>query len=448
MEPLKHSFDTITQFAGGFLGPFAPRLLAALAILAAAWLGARLLRLAVQRAWERAQLDERLHSAGLGTTLAGVAGAAVWLLALPALLGTLELDGLLAPVNAMLSRLMGFIPNLLGSAVVLGVGLLLARIVRQITSGLLRAAGSEKLAQRLGLAPALGEGGLAGIAGTVVYVLILLPTLVAALQPLGLDALTQPLSRLLETVTVLIPKLFSAAIVVGVAVLIGRALANLASALLAGLGLDTLPEKLGAAPLRIAGRPLSELAGTGVLVAVITVALTQASEILGLPILTEMVATLGAGAARVAVALVLLVAGVFLGSAAARALQASSLHNGRWLGHAARAAILFFAGALALRQAGLPAEIVSIAFGAVVGALAIGLGVALGVGGRHAAARVLDRVLASFDAHPGQNTSGALAPHAPHTSPAAPEPPAPLTAPADPAADARASTPPQGPPPV
>lgn len=397
MEPLKHSFDTITPFFSGLLGPFAPRLLAALAILAVAWLGARLARLAFQRLWARARLDERLHSEDLGATLAGVASAAVWLLALPALLGTLELDGLLDPVNAMLSRLLAFIPNLLGSAVVLGVGLLLARIIRQIVAGLLRAAGSEKAAERMGLAQALGDGGLAGLAGTVVYVLVLLPTLVAALQPLGLDALTQPLSKLLETVTSVIPRLVSAAILVGVAVLIGRALASLATAVLAGVGLDTLPEKLGAAPLRLAGRTLSELAGMAVMVAVVTVAITQASEILGLPVLTEMVATLGATTARLAVSLVLLVAGVFLASAAARALQASSLRNATLLAHGARVTILFFTGALALHQAGLPAEIVTIAFSAVFGALAIGVGVALGVGGRHAAGRVVDQLVASFE---------------------------------------------------
>lgn len=249
----------------------------------------------------------------------------------------------------------------------------------------------------MGLGQALGDGGLAGLAGSVVFVLILLPTVVAALQPLGLDAVTQPLSKLLETVTGLIPRLISAAIVVGVAVLIGRALANLVSALLAGVGLNSLPEKLGAAPLQLAGRSLSELAGTAVMVAVVTVAATQASEILGLPVLTGMVAALGATMAQLAVAAVLLVAGLFLASAAARALQASHLRNGMLLAQGARVLILFFTGALALHQAGLPGEIITIAFSAVFGALAIGAGVALGVGGRHAAGRVVDRVLASFD---------------------------------------------------
>jgi hypothetical protein len=413
MDTLTSTTGPWLASVGSMLGPFAPRLLAALAILLAAWLAARLARLAVLRLATAGRLEDRLHSPGLATTLAGVAAAGVWLLALPALLGTLELQGLLAPVNAMLSRLLGFVPNLFGSAVVLGVGLLIARIARQIAVGLLHAAGSEKLAARMGVTAALGPDGLAGIAGNALYVLILLPTLVAALQPLGLDALTQPLSRLLETVTATIPRLISAAILVGVSALIGRALSTVVSALLAGMGLDKLPQTLGAAPLRLAGRSLSELVGTGVMLAVVTVALTQASEILGLPVLTQIVATVGSAAAQVAVALVLLAAGVFLASAAARAIQASSLRNAGLLAHAARAAILFFAAALALRQAGLPQEIVSIAFGAVVGALALGLGVALGVGGRHAAGRVMERLVASFDP-PGAG------PVAPGTSSAAP----------------------------
>ena len=44
----------------------------------------------------------------------------------------------------------------------------------------------------------------------------------------------------------------------------------------------------------------------------------------------------------------------------------------------------------ALRQAGLPAEIITIAFAAVVGAIAVGVAVAVGVGGRHVAGRLLE----------------------------------------------------------
>jgi hypothetical protein len=401
MEPLTRLADSLLAQ----LGPYLPRVLGALAILIGAGLAAWMARLAVRRLAARTALEERLASPGLAETLAGIAAALVWLLALPALLGTLELQGLLTPVNAMLSRLMGFVPNLIGAAVILAIGALAARIARQIVSGLLRAAGSERLATKLGLGTALGEGGLAGIAGQVVFVFVLLPTLVAALQPLGLDALTQPLSRLFETLVNLVPRLLSAAVVVGLAVLVGRALASLATAMLTAAGLDRLPQRLGTGDLRLAGRKLSELGGSAVMLAFVLVGVTQASELLGLPILTEIVSSAGGVLARLAVAAVILVAGVLLAAAAASAVRAGNWPNAAALAWAARVAILFFTGALALRQAGLPAEIVAIAFGAVVGALAIAVAIAFGVGGREVAARSLERLAASFE-HPGEAPGG------------------------------------------
>ena len=259
------------------LGPYAPRLIGALAIAVLAWVVARLLRAAVSRAGTKAGLDERLHNPGFTTLLADLAHWLVWLMALPALLRALELKGLLDPVNAMISKLLGFLPSLFGAAVVLGIGVLMAGIARRVVTGLLQAAGSEKLAARLGLASALGERSLAGIAGSVVFALVLLPALAAALQALGLDAVTRPVSQLLDSVIALVPRLASAAIILGVAGLIGRALAGMVSDLLAGAGINRLPAKLGLqADFRPAGRDMGELAGLVVMTAVMFVALAQA----------------------------------------------------------------------------------------------------------------------------------------------------------------------------
>jgi hypothetical protein len=70
-----------------------------------------------------------------------------------------------------------------------------------------------------------------------------------------------------------------------------------------------------------------------------------------------------------------------------------------------RGAILFFTAALAMRQAGLPGEIIAIAFGAVVGAVAVGIAVAFGVGGRHLAGRLLEDAAASFTGDRGDRSS-------------------------------------------
>ena len=64
-------------------------------------------------------------------------------------------------------------------------------ILRQILTNLLAAIGADRLSERMGLAPALGEQRLSGLLGLVVYALILIPVLIAALNALALEAITR-----------------------------------------------------------------------------------------------------------------------------------------------------------------------------------------------------------------------------------------------------------------
>jgi len=90
------TFTRLIDAATTAMCPFVPRvrtalaiLLAALAILLVAWVAVRVVRAAALGDGARAPIDERLHSPGPAATLAGVTRELVWLLALPALLGTL-----------------------------------------------------------------------------------------------------------------------------------------------------------------------------------------------------------------------------------------------------------------------------------------------------------------------------------------------------------------------
>ena len=404
MDQLNSAFQSL--WSG--LGPYAPRIIGALVLIVATWVVARVLRSVVRRVGSARQLDARIKSPGITEQLGEVAYWLVWLLALPALVGALQMEGLLAPVQAMVTRLLGFLPNLFGAAVVFGVGFLAARIVRQVLTGVLTVAGSERLAARLGLTSALGKDGLAGMVSLVAFALMMLPVVAASLQPLALDSVTAPVSRLLDTVMALIPRPVAALIIVAIAALVGRALASIVTAMLTGFGFDNLPGKLGLkGPLRVGGRSPSELAGTLVMLTILLVAITQASEVLGFAILTAAVATLGEVLARIAAAMVVVMAGMWLANLAANLIRASALANAAAVAQLAKAAILFFVGALALRQAGLPSEIVAIAFGSVVGALAIGAAIAIGVGGRHVAGRLLEGAVATFSrSKPEASTQG------------------------------------------
>lgn len=394
-------FSGVVGSLAAGLGPYAPKVIGALVMVLIAWIGSRLVRTAITRLCQKRQLDEKLQSPGFSVMLANVGVGVVWLFTLPGLLETLELKGLLDPVNVMVSRIMGFVPNLVGTIVVFGIGFLVARIVRQIVTGMLRAAGSEKMAERMGLTTSLGEGGLAGLVGSMVFAFIMLPVLAASLEPLGLDAVTKPVSNLLDTVIALIPKVTASAVIVAVAALIGRAVAGITTGVLSGMGFNRLSQHLGLGEMGRAGaRTPSELAGSVVMFAIVIVAVMQACEVLGFAILTRLVANLGAVMAGVAVAGVVMIGGLWLSNWVAGLIRAGSAVNAPALANLVRGAILFFTAALALRQAGLPGDIVGIAFGSVVGAIAVGVAVAVGVGGRHVAGRLLEEAVQALRTEP------------------------------------------------
>jgi len=430
------STDHLMQSAGDLLGRWGPAVAGALALLLATAAVAWLARRAVERGVAASGIERRLTAPGLARTLGGVAAGIVWLLGLPGILSALGMTALLGPVQAMLGKLLAFLPNLVGAGLILAIGVIVAGIVRQLVSGLLRAAGSEKLAERLGLAVSLGEGGLSGVVGTVVFVLVLLPTVAAALQPLQLDALSVPVTRLVDSVMQLIPRLIVGALIVALGALVGRALAGIVTGLLRGLGFDALPRQIGWTDRAAGGRTASEWAGQALMVGVVFVCVVQACEIVGVAVLTEAVSQLGAALLRVATGAVLLVLGLWLAARAASAVVASGVHQAAALAMAARVAVLVFAAALAMRQMGLPAEIVVIAFGALCGAFAVAFALAVGLGGRRIAARLLERGAEAFLAAPAP----APAPqHAPQHAP--PYAPAPL-AEAPPGRAARAAPPP------
>jgi hypothetical protein len=383
----------LQSLLAGF-GELLPRVLAAIAILIGAWIIARIAKTAITKLNQRVELDRRLKTQGLSATFANLGYWVVWLFALPMLLGTLGLTALLEPVNAMMSQMFAFIPRLIGAVAVFAIGYLVANVIRQVITGLLTAAGSEKLAARLNMSGTLGKDGLAGMVGLIVFVLIMLPIIAAALQPLGLESISQPVTNMIETITALIPRLFGAAIILVLAVVLGRVFADIVSRLLATAGMDKLPEKLGfGASGTLGGRTASEIAGTLVLAAILLMALVQASDVLGFRLLTDAIAAFGVASAQIIAGLFVLAVGLWLSNAAANAVRNSSMGSAGTLATLTRAVILFFTAPLALMQMGLPAEIITIGFGAIMLALTIAAAIAFGIGGRHAAGRIVDGAL-------------------------------------------------------
>ena len=73
--------------------------------------------------------------------------------------------------------------------------------------------------------------------------------------------------------------------------------------------------------------------------------------------------------------------------------QESKITRAELLSHTARVSILILSGAMALRQMGLAGEIINLAFGLLLGAIAVAIALAFGLGGRDIAAREIGRLV-------------------------------------------------------
>ncbi len=389
---------------------FLPRLFSAAVLLGLAWVVATGLRFMISRALAATSLDERLgKEVDTGSTVAPsrmLGETAFWLvflLFLPAVLDALGLQGLLGPINELLTQVLAFLPKLFAAAAIVGFGWLLARVAQRIVTNLMGATGADALGDRVGVSKVLGERRLSALVGLIVYVLILVPIVITALDTLGLKAVSAPATAMLDRVMAAVPALFGAALILAIAYLVGRVLAEIVTRLLESVGFDRFVQRVGfrvtTTPAVGAGptRRASEIVGWIALVTIMLFATIEALRMLQFEALAGIVAAFTLFLGNVLLGVIVLAVGLYFGALASNAITTSGTRNAPLLATLARSAILALAGAMALRQAGIAEDIINLAFGLLLGAVAVAVAIAFGIGGREIAARQLEKWRAEID---------------------------------------------------
>lgn len=403
---------------------FFPRILAALILLGIAWVVATLCKAVTVRILNGFRVDERLNQqVNDGTTQADFSlsetfgNAIYWfifLLFLLPVLDTLSLQGLLAPVQQMLNQVLFILPNILAAILIAAAGWVIAQIVRRIVTNLLIAVGTDRLGRRFGLGDAANGQSLSSIIGTVVYVLILIPIAIAALNALKIQAISVPAIEMLSRILNIIPQLFAAGVILAVAYVIGRFVSDLVTSVLTSfgfnrlfywLGLQSTPPHeetvVGTDPqVRVVDtttssttRTPSEIVGIIAFVGIMLFAIVTATDILQLTSLTLILEQIILIAGRVLIGVVIFAVGLYFANLAHRLVLSSGTGNSKLLAQAARVAIIIFVGAMALQQMGIGSDIVNLAFGLLLGAIAVAVAISFGLGGRDIAAEKIRETL-------------------------------------------------------
>jgi hypothetical protein len=387
----------ISGFLNQLTTEYLPRLLAAGILLFVAWLVAMALRFLVVKGGALFKVDERLSKwAALKedeqVTFTESLGSAIYwftlLLFLPSVLSALGIQQIAVPIQTIFNEIFNYIPNVLAAGVILLVGWFIARVVRQVVENLLKAIGTDAAGQRVGLSE---ERSLSEIVGLILYVFILMVALIAALEALAIAAITVPLTQMLNTIINVIPNLIGAALVLILAYYIGRLIANLLRDLLSGIGLDTVPEKLG---ITWSGQTtLSQWVGYLILVAIMLFATVSAAELLGSAALTEILNVFIAFFWKVVLAVIIFGVGLYFANLAYKAVMKTGVNQANFIARMAQIAIVIFAAAIALREIGVANEIINLAFGITLAAIALAVALAFGLGTQKIAERELEGFL-------------------------------------------------------
>jgi Conserved TM helix len=405
---------------------FVPKLASAAALAAVAWLIATAVKTIVVRTAgtlmpamsRRLAVGENqvLPSETLGNALYWF----VFLFFLPLILDVLDLRGPLAPVQNLLNDILSALPNIFKAALIGIVGWFVARIVRELVTNLLAAAGTERLAAKIGLNRAAPGQSLSGLLGTIVYLMVLIPTAVAALDALQIPAISRPATSMLQQVLNTIPQILTAAGILAVAYVVSQFIGDLVTNLLGGLGFNNIFRALGlhtlhdstidTTPPAASGVPTtrgtivpspskqtpSEVAGFVARIGVMLVAAVAATGVLGIPSLTALVDGLLIISGQVLSGIVVFAIGLYLANLAQRVVSSSGTQQSQVLGQIARLAIITFVGAMALQQMGIASSIVNLAFGLLLGAIAVATAISFGLGGRDVASEQLRDWLSGF----------------------------------------------------
>ncbi|WP_417662210.1 mechanosensitive ion channel family protein [Pseudomonas sp.] len=154
----------------------------------------------------------------------------------------MELDpwtqSLVAAMTALWTKVAGFIPNLFVALILVLLGFVLAKLLDTLISKLLGKVGLDRLMAGTGLTKLLSRAGfqvpVSTLIGRIVYWFILLIFMVSAAESLGLERV----SATLDVLALYLPKVFGAALVLVVGVLLAHLVSGIVRGAADSVGLE------------------------------------------------------------------------------------------------------------------------------------------------------------------------------------------------------------------
>lgn len=382
--------EILTTFFGG--GIWA--VIKAVLILILAFIVAAIVKSLVVKLLTKTKLNSLFGKAGASTDekektvnfVGKLVHLLVFLLFVPGIFETLGMREISSPILNLLNILWGYLPNILAAALVLWIGSFIAGLVRELLVPVFNKLRINSLQEKAGI-QTTDTAKLSNTLAYIVYVLILIPVIIAALQMLNIEAISTPAIKMLDTVFAFIPNILAALIIIIVGCMVAKFSANIVENLIASAGFDAkLANHLEENNKNFV---LSKAVGTCVRVVMVIFFIVESFGVLHLDILTNIGNAVIRFLPSILAAVLILAACYLCSSLAGKALTKNG-HNG--LAMTGRVAIYTLGIFMILNELGIASGIVNTMFVLVVAALAIAFAISFGIGGRSFAEKTLKKL--------------------------------------------------------
>lgn len=310
----------------------------------------------------------------------------VFLLFVPGIFESLGMREVSSPILNLLNTLWGYLPNILAAVLVLWVGFFIAKLVRELLVPVFDRLKIDTLQEKAGIQVS-DKGRLSNTLAYIIYVLILIPVIIAALQVLNIEAVSTPAIGMLDTIFEFIPNILAALVIIIIGCMIAKFSGNIVESLIASAGFDAkLKEHLIEKENNFT---LSKVIGSAVHIIMVIFFIVESFSVLHLSVLTNIGnAVIGYMPYILASALILLACYVCDGLAGKTLLKG----NHTVLALISKIAIYTIGIFMTLSELGIAEEIVNTAFILIIAALAIAFAISFGIGGRAFAVKVLKKL--------------------------------------------------------
>ncbi|WP_227994828.1 mechanosensitive ion channel [Oceanobacillus sp. CFH 90083] len=388
---------------------FIPAVIKAALILLLAWIIATVVQWLIVKGSRKLRIQRLFTKLGIADSEEGIrkttetvgkfAFYLILLLFIPGVLQALNIQGVAEPFSGLLASVLDFIPKLAAAVLIFAVGWFVGKVVRSIVTNLLEAAGTEKWIQKLKLSNLFEGTSFAKFVGNIVFILILIPITISALEQLELAGITEPAIGMLHSVVQMLPNILIAIGLILVGIWLGKLVGEFVGDYLAKLGFNRFVSTISNnETVNQAKWTPSYIAGYVVQILIIFFLTVQALYLIQLDFLVGIATAITAYLPNVLAAVLILGVALLLASLVQKVLL--HLLNGpasAALAGFAKYSILILAAFMAVSQLGIASTIVNSAFILLLAALALAFGLAFGLGGKDFAAKYLQKFDRTID---------------------------------------------------